>query len=59
MTRETVATAGSGFAVVPFIIEGVTGITAILIGGTALLIAVNVLLDLIRKVDAQVSLHEY
>jgi preprotein translocase subunit SecY len=46
-------------AVVPFIIEGVTGITAILIGGTALLIAVNVLLDLIRKVDAQVSLHEY
>jgi preprotein translocase subunit SecY len=46
-------------AVVPFIVQGVTGISAILVGGTALLIAVTVLLDLIRKVDAQVSLKEY
>lgn len=46
-------------AVIPFIIQGLTGITAILIGGTALLIAVNVLLDLIRKIDAQASLREY
>ncbi len=46
-------------AVVPFIVQGLTGITAILVGGTALLIAVTVLLDLIRKIDAQVSLHEY
>jgi preprotein translocase subunit SecY len=46
-------------AVVPFIVQGVTGISAILVGGTALLIAVTVLLDLIRKVDAQISLREY
>jgi preprotein translocase subunit SecY len=46
-------------AVVPFVVQGLTGISAILVGGTALLIAVNVLLDLIRKVDAQISLHEY
>lgn len=46
-------------AVIPFIIQGLTGITAILIGGTALLIAVTVLLDLIRKIDAQASLSEY
>ncbi len=46
-------------AVIPFVIKALTGITAILIGGTALLIAVQVLLDLIRKVDAQVSLREY
>lgn len=46
-------------AVVPFVIQGLTGITAILIGGTALLIGVTVLLDLIRKIDAQASLHEY
>jgi preprotein translocase subunit SecY len=46
-------------AVIPFVIQGLTGITAILIGGTALLIAVTVLLDLIRKIDAQASLHEY
>lgn len=46
-------------AVTPFIIQGITGISAILVGGTALLIAVTVLLDLIRKVDAQASLREY
>lgn len=46
-------------AVIPFIIQGLTGITAILIGGTALLIVVNVVLDLIRKIDAQASLREY
>lgn len=46
-------------AVIPFVIQGLTGITAVLIGGTALLIAVNVLLDLIRKIDAQASLREY
>ncbi|MDB5265092.1 MAG: preprotein translocase subunit SecY, preprotein translocase subunit SecY [Parcubacteria group bacterium] len=46
-------------AVIPFIIQGITGITAVLIGGTALLIGVNVVLDLIRKIDAQASLREY
>ncbi len=46
-------------AVIPFIVQGITGITAVLIGGTALLIAVNVILDLIRKIDAQASLREY
>lgn len=46
-------------AVIPFIVEGLTGITAILVGGTALLIAVQVLLDLIRKIDAHASLKEY
>lgn len=46
-------------AVIPFIVQGLTGITAVLIGGTALLIAVTVVLDLIRKIDAQVALREY
>jgi len=46
-------------AVIPFIIKGITGVTAILVGGTALLIAVQVLIDLIRKVDAHASLKEY
>ncbi|KND50285.1 MAG: preprotein translocase, SecY subunit [Parcubacteria bacterium C7867-007] len=46
-------------AVIPFIVQGITGITAVLVGGTALLIAVQVLLDLIRKVDAHASLREY
>ena len=46
-------------AVLPIILQGITGITALTIGGTALLIVVSVVLDLIKKVDAQVSMREY
>jgi preprotein translocase subunit SecY len=46
-------------AVLPIIMQGITKITALAIGGTALLIVVSVVLDLIKKVDAQVSLREY
>ena len=46
-------------AVAPSIIQGLTGITTFLVGGTALLIAVQVVLDLVLKIDAQVSLREY
>lgn len=46
-------------AVAPSIIQGLTGVTALALGGTALLIAVQVALDLAQKVDAQVSLMEY
>lgn len=46
-------------AVSPSIIQGLTGVTTLVLGGTALLIAVQVALDLARKIDAQVSLREY
>lgn len=46
-------------AVSPSIIQGLTGITTLVLGGTALLIAVQVTLDLAHKIDAQVSLREY
>lgn len=46
-------------AVLPVGMQVVTGVTALAIGGTALLIAVSVVLDLIRRLDAQVSLREY
>ena len=46
-------------AVLPLIMRGVTGITAVSIGGTALLIVVSVVIDLIKKIDAQVSIREY
>ncbi len=46
-------------AVLPIILQGVTGITAITIGGTALLIVVSVVLDVVKKVDAQTSIREY
>lgn len=46
-------------AVLPIIVQGATGISAITIGGTALLIAVSVVLDVVKKVDAQTSIREY
>ncbi|MFA5942409.1 MAG: preprotein translocase subunit SecY [Candidatus Paceibacterota bacterium] len=46
-------------AVAPSVIQGITGITTLVLGGTALLIAVQVALDLAQKIDAQVSLREY
>ncbi len=46
-------------AVLPIIVRNITGITALAIGGTALLIAVSVVLDLVRKIDAQISMREY
>jgi preprotein translocase subunit SecY len=46
-------------AVSPSIIQGITGVTTLVLGGTALLIAVQVTLDLAHKIDAQVSLREY
>lgn len=46
-------------AVLPVIVQAVTGISAVQVGGTSLLIAVSVILDLIKKVDAQLSMREY
>ena len=46
-------------AVIPLGMQAVTGITALSIGGTALLIAVSVVIDLIRKIEAQISMREY
>jgi preprotein translocase subunit SecY len=46
-------------AVLPLIMQGVTGNPVLAIGGTALLIVVSVVLDLLKKVDAQVSMREY
>lgn len=46
-------------AVLPVIIQALTGLTAIQVGGTSLLIAVSVILDVIKKVDAQLSMKEY
>ncbi|MEK7104617.1 MAG: preprotein translocase subunit SecY, partial [Patescibacteria group bacterium] len=42
-------------AVLPLIVRSLTGITEIALGGTALLIVVSVVLDLIKKIDAQIS----
>jgi preprotein translocase subunit SecY len=46
-------------AVLPLIMQFVTGNTSFALGGTSVLIVVSVVLDLIKKVDAQVSMREY
>ncbi len=46
-------------AVLPLIMQAITGIAALAIGGTGLLIVVSVVLDLIKKTDAQISMREY
>jgi preprotein translocase subunit SecY len=46
-------------AVLPLIMQHVTGIASLALGGTSILIVVSVVLDLMKKVDAQVSMREY
>ncbi len=61
ITRLTLV--GAGFlgvvAVLPLAMQIVTGIGALAVGGTALIIVVNVVLDLLRRLESQVSLREY
>ncbi len=61
LTRITLvgATFLSAIAVLPIVMQAVTGVQALAIGGTALLIVVSVVLDLVRKTDAQISIREY
>jgi len=46
-------------AVLPIGMQAATGITALALGGTTVLIVVSVVLDLIRRVDAQLALREF
>jgi preprotein translocase subunit SecY len=46
-------------AVLPIIVQAYSGLTGLTIGGTSLLIAVSVVIDLIKKTEAQISMREY
>jgi len=46
-------------AVMPLVVQYYSGISSLSIGGTALLIVVSVVIDLIKKTDAQLSMREY
>ncbi|MHB0977814.1 MAG: preprotein translocase subunit SecY [Minisyncoccota bacterium] len=46
-------------AVLPLILRAITGIQSLAIGGTALLIVVSVVIDLVKKIDAQVTARQY
>lgn len=46
-------------AVLPNIVQGMTGITTFTVGGTSILIVVSVALEIMKQVDAQLSMYEY
>jgi len=46
-------------AILPLMMQHLTGVQTLAIGGTSLLIVVSVVLDLLKKIDAQVSMREY
>ena len=46
-------------AVLPMVMQIITGMSTLAIGGTALLIAISVIIDIVRRVDSQVSLRQY
>ena len=46
-------------AVLPLVVKSMTGITSLAVGGTALLIVVSVVIDLIKKIEAQITMREY
>lgn len=46
-------------AMLPLLMQGLTGISSLAIGGTGLLIVVSVALDFMKQVDAQLSMREY
>jgi preprotein translocase subunit SecY len=46
-------------AVMPLIMQFITGDKSLALGGTSILIVVSVVLELIKKVDAQISMREY
>jgi preprotein translocase subunit SecY len=61
LTRITLlgATFLGFIAVLPLIMQHITGISSLALGGTSILIVVSVVLDLMKKIDAQVSMREY
>ncbi|MBI3631844.1 MAG: preprotein translocase subunit SecY [Candidatus Vogelbacteria bacterium] len=46
-------------AILPLIMRAITGDASLAIGGTALLIVVSVVIELIKQIDAQVAMREY
>ncbi len=46
-------------AVLPYITAGITGVTNIALGSTALLIVVGVAVDTMRQLEAQLKMRDY
>ena len=61
LTRITLSGAVflGAIAVLPLIMQSLTNIQSLTIGGTALLIVVSVVIELVKKIDAQITMREY
>lgn len=46
-------------AMLPLIIQGLTGTSSLAVGGTSILIVVSVALELVKQVNAQITMREY
>lgn len=46
-------------AILPLVAQQVTGNTSLVIGGTSVLIVVNVVIETMKQMEAQMSMHEY
>jgi preprotein translocase subunit SecY len=46
-------------AVLPFLVQKWTGTTSLTLGGTGLLIVVSVVIETIKQVEAQLTMHDY
>ncbi|MBI1833703.1 MAG: preprotein translocase subunit SecY [Candidatus Andersenbacteria bacterium] len=46
-------------AVLPLAVQGITGISTLTIGGTALLIVVSVVLETMKQIESQLTMREY
>lgn len=46
-------------AVLPLIVQGITGIGALTIGGTSILIAVSVVIEMVKQVESQLVMRDY
>lgn len=46
-------------AILPSIMQGLTGVTAFTVGGTSILIVVSVALETMKQLEAQLSVYEY
>lgn len=46
-------------AVLPFIVQAITGINTLALGGTGILILVSVVIETMRQIDSQIVMHTY
>lgn len=46
-------------ALLPILIQGITGIASLAIGGTSLLIVVSVAIEFVKQINSQISMREY